>query len=192
MQNPTQVPEFKGLMVYLEHSSGQLESVSLELLGRARELAETLKTDVTGVILGYDIGKLAEHAVQFGADRVLVADSPVLAQYTTEAFCNVLAEVVRERKPEILLIGATHDGRDLAGRLAVRLNTGLTAHAVKVEIEEGTNLLVCGVPGFGGSIVAMCKCPQIRPQMATISAGVFPIPSRNPERKGTIEPVAVD
>jgi len=192
MQNPTQVPEFKGLMVYLEHSSGQLESVSLELLGKARELAETLKTEVTGVILGYDIGKLAEDAVQFGADSVLVADSPALAQYTTEAFCNVLADVVRERKPEILLLGATHDGRDLAGRLAVRLNTGLTAHAVQVDIEPETNLLVCGVPGFGGSIVAKCKCPRSRPQMATVRPGIFPIPERNLQRKGAIETVSAN
>lgn len=192
MQDTTQVSEFKGIMVYLEHSAGQLESVSLEILGKARELAERLATDVTGVILGYDIREFGEEAAQFGADRVLVADSPSLAQYTTEAFCNVLAEVVRDRKPEIFLLGATHDGRDLAGRLAVRLNTGLTAHAVQVDIEPETNLLVCGVPGFGGSIVARCKCPRSRPQMATVRPGIFPVPERRPQRKGAIEPVQVN
>ena len=192
MQDTTQVSEFKGIMVYLEHSAGQLESVSLEILGKARELAERLATDVTGVILGYDIREFSEEAAQFGADRVLVADSPSLAQYTTEAFCNVLAEVVRDRKPEIFLLGATHDGRDLAGRLAVRLNTGLTAHAVQVDIEPETNLLVCGVPGFGGSIVARCKCPRSRPQMATVRPGIFPVPERRPQRKGAIETVQVN
>src|SRR3990170_3268014 len=192
MQNPTQVPEFKGLMVYLEHSSGQLESVSLELLGKARELAETLKTEVTGVILGYDIKALADEAVQFGTDQVLLADSSSLEHYTTEAFSNVLGELVRDGRPEILLLGATHNGRDLAGRLAVRLNTGLTAHAVQVDIEPETNLLVCGVPGFGGSIVARCKCPRSRPQMATVRPGIFPVPERRPRRKGAIETVQVN
>ena len=189
MTEPAQVGDFRGFMVYLEHSEGKLERVSLELLGRARELAEGLSTDVTGVILGYDVGNLAEEAIQFGADRVLVADALALRQYTTEAFCNVLADVVRARKPEILLFGATHDGRDLAGRLAVRLKTGLTAHAVQIDIEPGTRLLVCGVPGFGGSIVARCKCPRSRPQMATVRPGIFPIPTRGSSRKGEIERV---
>jgi len=182
---------FKGVFVYLEHSNGQLEGVSLEILGKAQELAGKLSTDVTGVILGSNVRDLAEEAVQFGANHVLIADSPELAQYTTDAFSNVLGALVKERKPEILLLGATHDGRDLAGRLAVRLNTGLTAHAVQVEVEENSKLLVCGVPGFGGNIVAMCKCPRSRPQMATVRPGIFPVPQRNSSRKGTLESVPV-
>lgn len=187
MQEQTQVSDFKGIMVYLEHTDGQIENVSLEILGRARELARTLETDVTAIILGQNVRSLADEAIQYGADRVLVADAPELGQYTTEAFCNILAELIGERKPEIMLLGATHDGRDLAGRLAVRLKTGLTAHAVQVEIEPETGLLVCGVPGFGGSIVAKCKCPRSRPQMATVSPGIFPVPRKDPMRKGSIE-----
>jgi electron transfer flavoprotein alpha subunit len=179
-------------MVYLEHSSGKLESASLEILGKARELADKIDTDVTGVILGYDDAELAQDAIHFGADCVLVADTPALAQYTTEAFTNALGQIVRDRKPEILLLGATHNGRALAGRLAVRLNTGLTAHAVQVEIEQGTNLLVCSVPGYGGSILAMCKCPRSRPQIATICPGIFPVPEKKMERQGKIEKVEVD
>jgi len=191
MQASPEVTQFKGVWAYLEQSSGRFESVAYELLGKAQELSEKLSTNVTGVILGHNVSGLAEEAIQFGADQVLIADSPVLAQYTTEAFANTLGELAMQRKPEILLLGATHDGRDLAGRLAVRLNTGLTAHAVRVEIEHDTNLLVCGVPGFGGSIIAMCKCPKSRPQMATIRPGILPIPRRNPERKGTVEIVPV-
>jgi len=187
MQASPEVTQFKGVWAYLEQSSGRFESVAYELLGKAQELSEKLSTNVTGVILGHNVSGLAEEAIQFGADQVLIADSPVLAQYTTEAFANTLGELAMQRKPEILLLGATHDGRDLAGRLAVRLNTGLTAHAVRVEIEHDTNLLVCGVPGFGGSIIAMCKSPKSRPQMATIRPGILPIPRRNPERKGTVE-----
>jgi electron transfer flavoprotein alpha subunit len=183
MEDQEKQSEFKGIWVYLEHSAGKLERVSLEILGKARELARKLDTDVTGIILGADIRKLADESIQYGADRILLAESPQLSEYTTDAFCNVLAELARARKPEILLFGATHNGRDLAGRLAVRLNTGLTAHAVRVEIEEATNLLICGVPGFGGSIVAMCKCPKSRPQMATIRPGILPLPDRDPDGK---------
>ncbi len=192
MKTGTQPADYQGIMAYLEHSNNQLERVSLEILGKAHELAVKLATDVSGVLLGHNVSHLASEAIQFGADKALVADSPALAQYTTEAFCNVLSEIVRNRRPEILLLGATHDGRDLAGRLAVRLNTGLTAHAVQVEVEEETNLLVCGVPGFGGSIVARCKCPRSRPQMATVRPGILPVPQRNPQRRGKIESKSVD
>jgi len=191
MLETRQSENFKGVFVYLEHSNDQLETVSLEILGKARELAGKLSTTVTGVILGCNVRGLAEEAVQFGADHVLIADSPALLQYTTDGFSNALGGLVKERKPEILLLGATHDGRDLAGRLAVRLSTGLTAHAVQVEVEESTNLLVCGVPGFGGNIVAMCKCPRSRPQMATVRPGIFPVPQRNYNREGSIESVPV-
>jgi len=186
------VSKSAGVWVYLENSEGRFEQVSLEILAKATELARQLGTSVTATLLGHNIGALAEEAVKFGADRVLVADSPALDYYTTEAFSNVLADLVKEGNPEILLMGATHNGRDLAGRLAVRLNTGLTAHAVQVELEKETNLLLCGVPGFGGSIVAVCKCPTSRPQMVTVRPGVFPVPIRNPQRKGKIERVPVN
>jgi electron transfer flavoprotein alpha subunit len=184
--------ECGGVMAYLEQSDGQLAEVSLELLGKAQELAIKLATKATAVILGYNVGKLAGEAVQFGADHVLIVDSPDLEHYTTDAFSNALGQIVKERKPEILLLGATHDGRDLAGRLAVRLNTGLMAHACWVDIEPETNLLVCGVPGFGGSIVAICKCPRSRPQMATVRPGVFSLPRKNFMREGRIENVRVN
>jgi electron transfer flavoprotein alpha subunit len=179
-------------MVYLEHYNSQLERVSLEMLGKAQELAGKLATTVTGVVLGHKIGSLAEQAIQFGADQVLVADSPALELYTTEAFAKVLGELVVDKNPEILLLGATHNGRDLAGRLAIRLNTGLMAHAVQVEVEKETNLLVCGVPGFGGSLVAICKCPRSRPQIATVRPGIFPVPQKNSKRRGLIEQVPVN
>ncbi len=184
--------QFKGVMVYLEHSNGQLEKTSLEALGKASEIAAKLSTSVTGVVLGNDIRSLAEEAIQYGADTAIAAESPDLENYTTEAYANSLGDLIRERKPEIFLLGATHNGRDLAGRLAVRLNTGLTAHAVRVEIEPSAGLLVCGVPGFGGSIVAICKCPRSRPQMATLSPGIFPVPARDQSRRGEIVSVAVN
>jgi electron transfer flavoprotein alpha subunit len=187
-----QESEFKGLWVFVEHSDGQLERVSLEILGKATVLARRLNTNVTAALLGHNLGNLAEEIISFGADRVLVADSPYLHDYTTEAFSNVLGQLVSDGKPEILLMGATHNGRDLAGRLAVRLNTGLTAHAVQVELENETNLLLCGVPGFGGSIVAVCKCPHSRPQMATVRPGIFPLPRKDLQRTGTIERVQVN
>ena len=192
MQRATAPSEFRGVMVYLEQSNGQLAKVSLEILGKAQELAEKLATDATAVILGCNVGKLAEEAVQFGADQVLLADSSALEHYTTDAFSNVLGQLVMDQKPEILLLGATHDGRDLAGRLAVRLNTGLMAHVVEIEVQNETNLLACGVPRFGGRIVATCKCPHSRPQMATVRPGIFQPPQRNQNRQGRIEQIPVN
>jgi len=180
---------FKGVMVYIEHTNRQIETVSLEILGKANDLARKLNTNVTALVLGNGVRELAEESIFYGADKAILAESPALQQYNTDTYCNAVASIVSERKPEILLFGATHDGRDLAGRLAVRLATGLTAHAVQAEIEEGTNLLVCGVPGFGGSIVAMCKCPHSRPQMATVRPGIFQIPKKDQQRKGIIEEV---
>ncbi len=148
-------------MAYLEQSNSQLAKVSLEILGKAQELAGKLTTHATGVILGYNVGKLAEEAIQFGADRVLVVDSLGLEHYTTDAFSNVLSQLVRDQKPEILLLGATNDGRDLAGRLAVRLNTGLMSHAVNLEIQNETNLLVCGVPRFAGRALPSGAVPPV-------------------------------
>jgi electron transfer flavoprotein alpha subunit len=191
MQRTTAPSDFKGIMVCLEQTEGQLARVSLEILGKAQELASKLATSVTGVILCNGAGKLVEDAYQFGADRVLVVNSPALNHYTTDAFCNVLSQVVNQQKPEILLLGATYDGRDLAGHLAIRLNTGLMSHAIKVEIDSETNLLVCTVPEFGGSILAACKCPNGRPQMATVRPGVFAQPHRNPTRHGQMEQVSV-
>lgn len=179
-----------GIFVFLEQTDGVLEDSSLEVLGKGREIADKLEVKVTGAILGEGVGGLAEECARRGAHVVLAADSPLLKNFTAEAYTDVVAGMVKERDPDMLLIGATHNGTALAGMLAIRLGAGLMAHVVDLEIEQGTGMLLGSVPGFGGSIVAVCKCKKGRPQMATVRPGVFQAPKPTASA-GTIEPFTV-
>jgi len=161
-----------GVFVFLEQTSGTIEGVSLEVLGKAREIGDRLSKKVTAVLLGSDITTAAEECARRGADLVLVGDSPLLKDYTTETYSAVMLPLLSEMDPDIILVGATHNGTSLASALAIRLHAGLMAHVVDLELEEGTGVLLGAVPGFGGSIVAMCRC-RGRPQMATVKPGVF-------------------
>lgn len=180
-----------GVFVFLEQTDGALEDASLEVLGKGREIADRLGVGLTGAILGEGVGELAEQCARRGAHVVLVGDSPLLKNFTAEAYTDVVAGMVKSRDPDMLLIGATHNGTALAGMLAVRLGTGLMAHVVDLEIEPGTGTLLGSVPGFGGSIVAVCKCKKGRPQMATVRPGVFIAPAPTDE-VGAVEPFAFD
>ena len=180
-----------GVWVHLEHEDNELDTVSKEMLGRARLLADERGEEMTAVLLGSGAGQIAVEAVSFGADAVLVADDPLLAPYTTAPHSKVMAGLVAERKPDILLLAATPNGRDLAGRLAVRLRTGLTADCTDLRISQSAGLLVGEVTGFGQGILATIECPEHRPQMATVRPGVFPRPEPAPSRAGKIEKIAV-
>lgn len=189
---PAYGPEVaSGLWVYLEQEGGRLEGVALELLGKGRELAARKGMPLTGLLLGHEIADAARVAIAHGADHVLVADDPLLGAYTTDAYTNLAARIILERKPETLLLGATPNGRDLAGRLAVRLRTGLTADCTGLALEEGTGFLLGDVTGFGGGVMASIKCAHHRPQMATVRPGIFPVPLPDPMRSGAMERVPV-
>ena len=179
-----------GVFVFVEQTDGALEDASLEVLGKGREIADRLGVRLTGAILGEGLRDVAEVCSHRGAHTVLAADSPLLKNFTVEAYSQVVSEMVKERDPGILLLGATHNGTALAGMLAVRLGAGLMAHVVDLEIEEGTGTLLGSVPGFGGSIVAICKCKKGRPQMATVRPGVFK-PQEPTEEAGSVEPFPV-
>lgn len=176
-----------GLWVFLEQEGGQLEEVALELLGKARQLADSRGVSLTGLLLGHKVEGTARQAIAHGADYVLVADAAPLAVYTTDPYANVAARLILDRRPEALLLGATPNGRDLAGRLAVRLKTGLTADCTGLCWEKETGLLVGEVTGFGGGVMASIKCARHRPQMATVRPGIFPLPTLDPKRAGGIE-----
>ena len=180
-----------GVFVFIEQTDGTVEDASLEVLWKGREIADRLGVRVTGAILGEGLRDIAGVCSHRGAHAILVADSPLLKNFTAEAYTEVVAEMVRTRDPGMLLIGATHNGTALAGMLAVRLGAGLMAHVVDLEIEEGTGALLGSVPGFGGSIVAVCKCKKGRPQMATVRPGVFKLPEPT-EEAGSIEPFPVN
>jgi electron transfer flavoprotein alpha subunit len=177
---------YKGVWVFAEQREGVLQKVSLELLGKGRELAETLGVSVTAVLLGDQVKDLAQELIYFGADEVLLAEDPLLKLYSTEPYTKVFSQVVNERKPEIVLFGATALGRDLAPRVSARVHTGLTADCTSLDIDEETKNLLQTRPAFGGNIMATIICPDFRPQMSTVRPGVMIKLERDESRQGEI------
>lgn len=180
--------DYKGVMTFAEQVEGKLTNVSLELLGKGQELAKDLNTNVTAVLIGENMAELAQTLVEYGADRVIVADDPELKYYRTEPYTQVLANVINEYKPEAMLVGATAIGRDLGPRLAGRIHTGLTADCTKLEIDSENKELRMTRPAFGGNLMATILCSNFRPQMATVRPGVMVKQLRDKTRKGEIIP----
>jgi electron transfer flavoprotein alpha subunit len=178
--------ENPALWVYLEQREGFISSVSLELLGKARSLADEAGSVVVGLLVGDEVGALAEDAIRNGADEVYLLEDPRLAHFNVEAFTEALAQAIIAGKPSILLMGATHDGRDLAGRLAVRLPTGLNADCTDLVLDAERGILISEVTGFGGGVIALLECPERRPQMSTVRPGVFPLPEPDTGRSGKV------
>ncbi|HBN08020.1 MAG TPA: electron transfer flavoprotein subunit alpha [Cyanobacteria bacterium UBA8530] len=192
-QPASDLSEYRGVWIFAEQRENKLLPVALEMLGEGRKIAEVLNVPLTALLLGHEIEDLARELLEHGADTVLLADDPQLASYRTNPYARVIASLVSERKPEILLIGATTLGRDLAPRLSARLGTGLTADCTKLEVEREGRKLLQTRPAFGGNLMATIVCPNHRPQMATVRPGVMEkaekISSTAP--KGTLEKVGV-
>ena len=167
------IADYNGVWVFAEQREGKLQKVSLELLGEGRRQADKLGVKLTALLLGSDIDGLAKTLAEHGADEVLVADNKLLEHYTTDAYTKVICDLVNERKPGILFVGATFIGRDLGPRIAARLNTGLTADCTSIDVEVETGNLLATRPAFGGNLMATIACPEHRPQMATVRPGVF-------------------
>ena len=166
--------EYSGLWVVGEITpEGKLHGVTAELLGEGRKLAAELGTDVTVVLIGHGIGELAKTAAGFGADRVFVVDHTTLERYRTQPYTNVLTGLINTHKPEIVLVGATPMGRDLASRVAARIKAGLTADCTELTINPDTRLLEQTRPAFGGNVMATILCPNTRPQMSTVRPGIM-------------------
>ena len=187
--------EYKGVWVFCEQRQGALMPTDFELVSEARKLADELGCEVTGLLLGDNVEGIAKELGGYGADKVMVCDSPLLKDYTTDAYAKVVCDMVNEYKPEVLLIGATNIGRDLGPRCAARLHTGLTADATHLDIDtakyidflkesstidlskqkfdmEDRNLKMTR-PAFGGHLMATIICPRFRPAMATVRPGVM-------------------
>ena len=167
------IADYKGVWVFAEQREGQLQKVSLELLGEGKKIAEKLGVKLTALLLGNNIEGLADTLTAHGADEVLVANDPKLEHYTTEAYTKVICDLAEERKPSILFIGATFIGRDLGPRVSARLSTGLTADCTSLDVDVETGDLLATRPAFGGNLMATIACPEHRPQMATVRPGVF-------------------
>jgi len=182
---------FRGCWVFVEQDRGKLVRVSLELLGKGKELAEKLGVELTAIVLGDSLGSVPQDLVAYGADRVLVADHPLLKDYRTELYTDLIAAQVREKKPEVLIVGATPIGRDLAPRLAFRLDAGCTADCTGLDIDQENRLFVSTRPAFGGNVLATILCPNHRPQMSTVRPGVMPLPEKDPGRSGEVVPLDI-
>ncbi len=190
--------ERKSIWVFIEHTDGVIADVSLELVGKARELAEKLDYDVVGLLCGHGVDALAQDVIAHGADRVLLADHEELALYRTLPYARVAIAEAKARKPEIFLIGGTPNGRDFAPRVASALRCGLTADCTDLQIGDYyvkktdttyKNLLYQIRPAFGGNLVATIVNPNTRPQMATVREGVMRKPAANAARTGVVEKI---
>jgi len=184
--------DYRNVWVFAEQRDGMLTKVARQLMGKARELADTLGAKAIGVLLGHNVDNLAQELIWYGADEVLLADHPLLEHYRTDAYTKVFSNLVQEKKPEIVLFGATHIGRDLAPRVAQRIHTGLTADCTGLDIDESERLLLQTRPAFGGNIMATIACPRHRPQMATVRPGVMRALPEDKTRTGEITRVEVD
>lgn len=176
--------QWSGIGVFIEQDEGEILDISLELLGKARELADGSGEKVCAYLFGHQLDDVIQELIYRGADEVIVADHPLLAHYKWEVYTKVGEQLILYKKPSMLLMGATPNGRDLAGRLAVRLHTGLTADVI--DLYTKGELLIGAVPGFGGSVVAEIKCEEKRPQMATVRPGIFSIKEPDTNRTGEV------
>ena len=183
--------QYKNVYVFVEQREGVIQNVGLELLGKARELADALNEKVYAMLLGHDLTTQAQECIAYGADTVLRVDAPELATYVTEPYAQAIYQIIRDNKPSIVLIGATTIGRDLGPRLSARVETGLTADCTGLEVSEERDLLMTR-PAFGGNLMATIICKEHRPQMSTVRPGVMRMGQRDENRKGTIEDVKIN
>ena len=174
---------YRGVWVVIEQYQGGTEKVSRELLGAGAELAHKLGVPISAVIIGRNVGHLSNEAFEHGADRAIMLDAAVYTHYRTQPYAEAICHLIEKHKPEVVLMGATAQGRDLAGAVATVVGTGLTADCTGLGIDEGRNLMQTR-PAFGGNIMATIMCDKYRPQMATVRPHVMPLPRLQPGRKG--------
>jgi len=176
---------YAGVWVYAESRHGSLAPVGLELLGIGRQIADQKGVSLSAVLLGHDLGGQAETLIAHGADTVYLADAPELAHFTDDAYANILEDLIREHKPEIVLAGATAIGRSFIPKVATAVGAGLTADCTDLAVGEDGNLLQTR-PAFGGNIMATIVCPDTRPQMATVRPLVMKALPKDTTRSGKI------
>lgn len=182
--------QYKDVFVFVEQREGVIQNVAFELLGEARKLADALNEKVVAVLLGYEVKDKAESLIHAGADKVIFADNKNLGDYLTEPYTQALTQITEEKKPSIVLIGATTIGRDLGPRVSARLATGLTADCTDLKISDDKDLLMTR-PAFGGNLMATITCKEHRPQMSTVRPGVMKASEVDTSRQGEIEEVSI-
>ncbi|NLB32334.1 MAG: 4Fe-4S binding protein [Tissierellia bacterium] len=178
--------EYKGIWVFAEQRYGKLKSVTLELLGKAKELSNSLNVSVTAVLLGHKVKEICKDLISYGADEVLLIDEEWLNDFNDHIYGEIMTELISQYKPEIVLVGATSNGRSLAPHISSTLKTGLTADCTGLDIDMESKLLVQTRPAFGGNLMAEIICPNNRPQMSTVRPKVFKPIEADYNRQGKI------
>lgn len=184
--------EYKGVYVICEQRDQKLQNVSLELIGKANELAKDLETEVTAVIIGSKVEGLLDLLQAHGADKIIYVEDDRLDKYMTEPYAKAVAEIIEDKKPEVCLFGATSIGRDLAPRVSARVGCGLTADCTGLEIDPESKLLEMTRPAFGGNLMATIESRETRPQMSTVRPGVMQKLDADNSKKAEIEKYDVD
>lgn len=182
---------WRGVAVYVDHVEGDIHPVTLELLGKARELADKIRQPVYALFAGEDILAKSRELLHYGVDRVYAYDDPSLRRFSMEPYAAAFADFIRRVKPAVVLVGATTVGRQLAPRVAARFHTGLTADCTMLDIRENTDLVQVR-PAFGGNIMAQILTPRTRPQMATVRYQVMNAPRRSETESGEVVPCRID
>lgn len=178
--------DYNGVWVIGEQNEGKVHSVTIELIGEGRKLADKLGKELSVVIAGYEIDAEVAKLLHFGVDNVYYIKNELLKEFSTEGYSSSIAEVILEKKPEIVLVGASSIGRDIAPRIAASIGTGLVADCTKLEIDEEDKKILQTRPAFGGNLMATIICPKNRPQMSTVRPGVMKKAAYNATASGKI------
>ena len=186
------IEEYKGVMVFAEQHDGEIKSCTYELLGEGRKLADTLGEELSAILPGHQVESLSKELFAYGADKVYLIDNESLDKYMTGPYTTAVAAAIAKYKPAIVLYGATTYGRDLAPRVAARIQTGLTADCTQLDIDEENRLLLQTRPAFGGNIMATIKCPRHRPQMSTVRPKVMKMMEPDYSREGELVKMNVE
>ncbi|MCW6168779.1 MAG: electron transfer flavoprotein subunit alpha/FixB family protein [Thermoplasmatales archaeon] len=184
---PEDISQWKDVMVYCETFQNKLTRAAQEMIGRGRSMADKTKTKLIGVVIGSDISDTAKEAGYYGCDRVIAFQSSAFDMYKSRPFTDNLTAAVKEAKPNILIVPGTHNGRDLAARTAIRVQSGLTADCMEIDVEEETGILIARRPDYGDSTMSEIRCEKHRPQMATSRPGTFEVPPRDDKRKFKVD-----
>ncbi len=185
LERRKRLANYKDVWVFIEQTEGKPANVSWELLGEGAKLAKKLEVNLCAIVIGYEVQHLCESAFAYGADKVYLTDRPVFKHYRTQAYRRTLNVLIDKYKPEIILMGATGMGRDLAGAVATDVKTGLTADCTGLDIDKNRNLMQTR-PAFGGNIMATIMCDQFRPQMSTVRPNVMDMPELTNKKSGEI------
>ena len=183
---------YRGVWIFAEQRNGEIMPITYELLEVGRKLADALGVELSALLFGNGLRKKAETMLDYELDKIYLVEHPLLAYYRTGPYTRAMVDLVRQKRPEVILMGATSTGRDLAPRVATRLKTGLTADCTGLEIEKGTRNLIQTRPALGGNIMASIISPRHRPQMATVRPRVMKKARPSGNRRGEIIEVKLD